>query len=164
MIYFHKLQFFSIAGAQSRRSHQQPISLLILQNMNFSESFNFANCNFSITGAQSRCLYQQPGLSWKICQLCFFTKRNFFLNDLFLQIAFFLSQEHSRVVPISNWFHSLSCKTWSFLNRLILQIAIFYISGAQSCRLYQQPVSLCSHVNNVFLQNCTKRFFNHLFL
>ena len=45
MICFRKF-YFSIAGAQSRRSHQQLISLLVLQNMNFAESFNFANCIF----------------------------------------------------------------------------------------------------------------------
>ena len=71
--------------------------------------------------------------------IMFFDKTYFFLNDLFLQILFFLSQEHSRVVPISNWFHSLSCKTWIFLNRLTSQIVIFYITGAQPCRSYQQP-------------------------
>ena len=76
----------------------------------------------------------------KSCQYCSFTKlHETFFNHLFLQLQFFPLQEHSRVVPISNWFHSLSCKPWFFLKCLILQIVIFYITGAQSCRLYQQP-------------------------
>ena len=131
-----QVAIFFIAGAQLRCSHQQPISLLVLQNTIFSQMFNFANCNF--LHHRSTVVLFVPATSFivKDMLIMLFTKRNFFLNDLFLQIVFFLLQKHSRVVPISNWFYSLSCKTWFFLNRLISQIAFFYISGAQSCHSY----------------------------
>ena len=68
---------------------------------------NFTNCNFSITGAQSRRSYiLVTRFVVKEMSIMFLHKTQFFLNDLFLQIA------------------------------------LFSIARARSCRSHQQLISL----------------------
>ena len=80
----------------------------------------------------------------------------------FCKLHFFPSQEHSRDVPISNYFYSLSCKAWIYLKKLISQIVILLSHDHSRVIRTSNQVRRERNVNNVFSQNIF--FLNDLFL